>query len=132
MPAGCIISGGYVNHSLLFPQVPTAGGLYLLTDATGRKIAGNLERNPPEFQDGQRGVFRYRQANDPRRRKDRMAVGVPLAVHDRCGVPALRRADQLLHHERVLDDQRGDEQLHVGHRLHGQPELRGRRLPLTH
>lgn len=56
------------------------GGLYLLTDASGRKIAGNLVRIPPQLEQGKGGVFRYRRASDATRRKDRMAVGVPLAV----------------------------------------------------
>lgn len=56
------------------------GGLYLLTDATGRRMAGNLERPPFSVQDGQGGIFRYRRASDAATRKDRMAVGVPLAV----------------------------------------------------
>jgi signal transduction histidine kinase len=56
------------------------GGLYLLTDATGRRMAGNLERPPFQAQDGQGGIFRYRRASDALNRKDRMAVGVPLAV----------------------------------------------------
>lgn len=56
------------------------GGLYLLTDVTGRKVAGNLERIPPELEDSRRGVFRYRPASDVQARKPRLAVGVPLAV----------------------------------------------------
>lgn len=56
------------------------GGLYLLTDASGRKLAGNLERVPPQLEQGKGGVFRYRRASDASRRKDRLAVGVPLAV----------------------------------------------------
>ena len=56
------------------------GGLYLLTDASGRRMAGNLERPPFQTQDGQGGIFRYRRASDAATRKDRMAVGVPLAV----------------------------------------------------
>lgn len=56
------------------------GGLYLLTDAAGRKMAGNLERAPFQLEEGQGGVFRYRRASDAAQRKDRMAVGVPLAV----------------------------------------------------
>ncbi len=56
------------------------GGLYLLTDATGRKLAGNLARAPFQLEEGRGGVFRYRRASDEARRKDRIAVGVPLAV----------------------------------------------------
>ncbi|MDX2204593.1 MAG: ATP-binding protein [Hyphomicrobiaceae bacterium] len=56
------------------------GGLYLLSDATGRKLAGNLARAPFQLEDGRGGVFRYRRASDAASRKDRIAVGVPLAV----------------------------------------------------
>lgn len=56
------------------------GGLYLLTDVTGRKVAGNLERIPPELEDSRRGVFRYHRASDVPAHKPRLAVGVPLAV----------------------------------------------------
>lgn len=56
------------------------GGLYLLTDATGRKLAGNLPRAPFQLEDGRGGVFRYRRTSDVPQRKDRIAVGVPLAV----------------------------------------------------
>lgn len=56
------------------------GGLYLLTDSTGRKLAGNLPRAPFQLEDGRGGVFRYRRTSDVPQRMDRMAVGVPLAV----------------------------------------------------
>lgn len=56
------------------------GGLYLLVDVTGRKVAGNLDRIPPELNDSHRGVFRYRRASDVPARKQRLAVGVPLSV----------------------------------------------------
>lgn len=40
---------------------PEGPGLYFLADATGRKLAGNLSRSPPEILAGtQGGVFRYR------------------------------------------------------------------------
>src|SRR5689334_6054547 len=41
-------------------------GLYLLLDASGRKIAGNLSAVPPELaESGQGGVFAYRGGVDP-------------------------------------------------------------------
>jgi signal transduction histidine kinase len=54
--------------------------LYFLSDAAGRKVAGNLSRLPPELvRGGQGGVFSYIRASDPSLRP-RQAVGVPLAV----------------------------------------------------
>jgi signal transduction histidine kinase len=54
--------------------------LYFLSDAAGRKVAGNLSRLPPELAaGGQGGVFSYVRASDPTLRP-RQAVGVPLAV----------------------------------------------------
>ncbi|KAB2912401.1 MAG: HAMP domain-containing protein [Hyphomicrobiaceae bacterium] len=55
--------------------------LYLLVDETGRKVAGNLSRMPPELADaGQGGVFRYARAGEAGRRIERLAVGIPVAV----------------------------------------------------
>ena len=56
--------------------------LYLLVDATGRKVAGNLDRVPPEFGGASRGsVFNYaRPAPERRGTVSRLAVGVPLPV----------------------------------------------------
>lgn len=51
-------------------------GLYLLADGQGRKLAGNLNRWPPELSlDPPGGLFRYEAAgsSDP----DRIAIGVP-------------------------------------------------------
>lgn len=40
---------------------PEGPGLYFLADASGRKLAGNLSRQPPETEGGvEAGVFRYR------------------------------------------------------------------------
>jgi hypothetical protein len=57
-------------------------GLYLLVDATGRKVAGNLDRVPPEFAGADGGsVFNYvRTAPTRRGTVSRLAVGVPLPV----------------------------------------------------
>ena len=54
-------------------------GLYLLVDASGRKVAGNLDRVPRELEGAQNGsVFAY--ADEHGRRGSRLAVGVPLPV----------------------------------------------------
>ena len=57
-------------------------GLYLLVDATGRKVAGNLDRVPPEFGGAARGsVFNYARPSQERPGTvSRLAVGVPLPV----------------------------------------------------
>ena len=54
--------------------------LYLLVDAAGRKGAGNLARVPVELADGGRGLFRYMRTTDALAGKERLAVGVSLAV----------------------------------------------------
>jgi len=55
--------------------------LYLLVDASARKVAGNLGRMPPGIADsGQGGVFRYVRAADASERIERLAVGVPIPV----------------------------------------------------
>jgi signal transduction histidine kinase len=56
--------------------------LYMLIDATGRKVAGNLDRVPAEFDGTARGsVFSYpRPAPGGRAMVWRLAVGVPVAV----------------------------------------------------
>jgi signal transduction histidine kinase len=55
-------------------------GLYLLVDAGGRKIAGNLSRVPPELGGGRGGIFRHERASAAAARSGRLAVGVPFAV----------------------------------------------------
>ena len=57
--------------------------LYLLVDATGRKVGGNLDRVPPEFAAAGRGaVFTYARPAQERRGGvvSRLAVGVPVPV----------------------------------------------------
>jgi signal transduction histidine kinase len=55
--------------------------LYLLIDAGGRKVAGNLNRVPPEFEAAQRGaLFNYVRAGEEGARARRHAVGVSLPV----------------------------------------------------
>src|SRR5690606_14744972 len=59
----------------------TAGpGLYFLTDRRGRKLAGNLNRWPPELRDGSGGLFRYRAAAGDDAR-ERVAIGVPVNLY---------------------------------------------------
>jgi signal transduction histidine kinase len=55
--------------------------LYLLVDASERKIAGNLSRVPPELREGGRGgVFRYVRTSEAAAGSERLAVGVSFAV----------------------------------------------------
>jgi len=55
--------------------------LYLLLDATGRKIAGNLPMMPPELADtGQGQVFTYVRTSGGTRIGKRLAVGEPVPV----------------------------------------------------
>ena len=55
--------------------------LYILLDATGRKIAGNLAMMPPELADTQQGqVFTYLRTFDGAKAARRLAVGEPVAV----------------------------------------------------
>lgn len=55
--------------------------LYLLVDASGRKVAGNLTRVPPEMvHSAQGGIFRYVRSSDAAQPIERLAVGVPLPV----------------------------------------------------
>jgi signal transduction histidine kinase len=54
--------------------------LYILQDAAGAKLAGNLPALPPEIADSPTGgVFRYRREGDVPG-KDRLAVGIPVIV----------------------------------------------------
>jgi signal transduction histidine kinase len=57
-------------------------GLYLLVDASARKVAGNLDRVPTELEGAAAGgVFRYvRRTGERRTAEARTAVGVPLPV----------------------------------------------------
>ncbi|MBX9925907.1 MAG: HAMP domain-containing histidine kinase [Hyphomicrobiaceae bacterium] len=66
---------------------PEGPGLYVLVDGTGRKLAGNLSRVPPEVPvEGSGSVFRYRpnvtgrgSGNLP---PERLAVGTQLSMPD--------------------------------------------------
>jgi signal transduction histidine kinase len=56
-------------------------GLYLLLEPDGRKIAGNLEREPAELKGAsQGGIFGYPRSTDETPAATRHAVGVPLPV----------------------------------------------------
>lgn len=58
---------------------PEGPGLYVLADATGRKLAGNLSRVPPELDGQLRGAFRYRpRPSEP----ERLAVATLKATAD--------------------------------------------------
>jgi signal transduction histidine kinase len=55
--------------------------LYLLVDASGRKVAGNLSRMPPELGESSQGrLFSYIRSTDGVPGRERMAIGVPLPV----------------------------------------------------
>jgi signal transduction histidine kinase len=53
--------------------------LYYLAGPDGRKIAGNLNRWPPELKDRRGGLFRYAAGPVPDA-SERVAVGVPIAL----------------------------------------------------
>ena len=58
---------------------PGGPGLYYLADPTGKKVAGNLSRLPPEIVDSAAGgVFRY--APDPISTYERLAVAIPVGI----------------------------------------------------
>jgi len=59
---------------------PEGPGLYFLADGEGNKLAGNLNRLPPEFADSpQGGVFLYARDNDENP-SGRLAVAIPVEV----------------------------------------------------
>jgi signal transduction histidine kinase len=57
---------------------PGGPGLYYLADAAGTKLAGNLNRLPPEIAESGGGVFRY--APTPQGLSERLAVAIPVDV----------------------------------------------------
>ena len=57
---------------------PEGPGLYYLVDEHGNKIAGNLNRVPPELQSGRGGVFRY--SGEQGGGHERLAVAIPVDV----------------------------------------------------
>src|SRR5258706_5184852 len=59
----------------------TRGSLYLLADADGRKVAGNLSRWPPELSEGGAGLFRYSSGLDAGA-EQRLAIGIPMVLAD--------------------------------------------------
>lgn len=61
---------------------PEGPGLYYLTDSSGNKLAGNLNRLPPELaEDGRGGVFRYL-ASANGQEAERTGVAIPLQTAD--------------------------------------------------
>jgi len=59
---------------------PQGTGLYYLADPDGTKIAGNLNRIPPELEaEGHGGVFTYQQTVDGKE-KTHLAVAIPVDV----------------------------------------------------
>lgn len=60
---------------------PDGPGLYFLTDPSGTKIAGNLNRMPPELEESpQGGVFSYKPPPSARSPTERLAVAIPVDV----------------------------------------------------
>ena len=76
-------AGGAERLAAIVAQRSSQPGssLYLLVDAAGRKVAGNLNRVPPEFEGARQGtLFNYVRAGDEGHGAARHAVGVPLSV----------------------------------------------------
>jgi signal transduction histidine kinase len=68
---------GAINERVSEP----GSNLYLLLDATGRKVAGNLAMMPPELADTNQGqVFTYVRTSDGAKAGRRLAVGEPVPV----------------------------------------------------
>src|SRR5690606_16019968 len=57
----------------------TQTSLYFLANAQGRKLAGNLNRWPPELRDETGGLFRYA-APEGDEARERVAVGIPVML----------------------------------------------------
>jgi signal transduction histidine kinase len=55
-------------------------GLYLLLDASGTKLAGNLPRLPQALTEDGQGLFSYRRALDGNGAPERLAIGYSLSV----------------------------------------------------
>jgi signal transduction histidine kinase len=76
------IGGGIssITHTISALSRPDGNGLYFLTDPNGNKLAGNLNRLPPELENApQGGVFRY----NPVRggvAAERLAVAIPVDI----------------------------------------------------
>jgi signal transduction histidine kinase len=76
-------AGGAERLAAIVAQRSSQPGssLYLLVDAGGRKVAGNLDRVPPEIEGARQGsVFNYVRAGEEGHGAARHAVGVPLPV----------------------------------------------------
>jgi signal transduction histidine kinase len=76
-------AGGAERLAAIVAQRASQPGssLYLLMDAAGRKVAGNLDRVPPEFGGARQGtLFNYVRAGDEGHGAARHAVGVTLPV----------------------------------------------------
>ena len=76
-------AGGVERLAAIVAQRSSQPGssLYLLVDPAGRKVAGNLNRVPPEFERARQGtLFNYVRAGDEGHGATRHAVGVSLPV----------------------------------------------------
>lgn len=62
---------------------PEGPGLYYLVDESGNKLAGNLNRLPPEFATSpQGGVFAYARERDGEPASRRLAVAIPIDMSE--------------------------------------------------
>jgi len=64
-------------HAVEARSLPGSPGLYFLADASGNKVAGNLDRMPPEI-GAAGGVFRY--ATDASRNDPHLGVAIPVEL----------------------------------------------------
>lgn len=79
------ITASTLIESIAARSRPEGPGLYFLADATGKKLAGNLSRQPPETTGGDgRGVFRYRpDIVASKRERLGVAMAIPLPRGER-------------------------------------------------
>ena len=79
------ISTGALIESIAARSRPDGPGLYFLADPTGKKLAGNLSRQPPETAGSDaRGVFRYRpDIVSSKRERLGVAIAIPLPRGER-------------------------------------------------
>jgi signal transduction histidine kinase len=71
---------GRLEEALAARSRPDGPGLYFLSGGDGAKLAGNLNRLPPELQASpEGGVFRYARSGVPDA-GERLGVGIPIAL----------------------------------------------------
>ncbi len=82
---GMLLSGGAGALKRAIVQRSRSGGtgLYFLADKTGQKIAGNLDRLPPELLATAAGGVLYYEQRTPKGVVKRLAAGVPIIIEGR-------------------------------------------------